>query len=340
MVFQRQPHSQRHTARGAIQPSRLMSSVAGTATHKFVRMTAGTLVGAVAIALSALATPGLADPFRTTDVRPFDSQVEAAFDAMFKEGNYVKAEELLQSASASEPMTHAMQASLAYFNADWDALGVEAQETLAAAEALAAIDPLRGNIYTAVGHFMEGAHTISTQGTVQATPIVLNKLRLVFDHLRQAEAIDPQDPELNLIKGYMDLMVAVNLPFSSPDQAIQRLQTYAGPRYLASRGLAIAYRDLEQYDLAMAAVDEAMSIAPENPDLYYLKAQILRLQDQLPESVRLFRRALADGDQLPLSVTRQIAYEMCRTQNENHNRSRNCHNWADQQIAGIADGDS
>jgi hypothetical protein len=41
--------------------------------------------------------------------------------------------------------------------------------------------------------------------------------------------VDPNDPELNLITGYMDLMLAVNLPFSDPAQAIERLEKYGSP---------------------------------------------------------------------------------------------------------------
>jgi tetratricopeptide (TPR) repeat protein len=293
----------------------------------------------VAIATPVLSSPAWADPFRTTDTRPFDSQLQSAFEQMFKNGNYVEAEALLETASPSDPMTHAMQAAFAYLEQDWSVLGTEAEETLTAAQQLIATDPLRGNLYMAVGHFMEGAHVFSTRGTVQATPIVLNKLRLVFEHLRQAEEINAQDPELNLIKGYMDLMLAVNLPFSSPDQAIERLQTYGAPSYLVQRGLAIAYRDLDNYDAALSAVDQAIAITPNNPDLFYLKAQILRLRGQLGQSIQQFDQALEQVGNYPADLAEQIAYERCRTRNDLREETdrgsliRNCRGWARQRIA-------
>lgn len=305
----------------------------------FVKRLCSAIASAAAITLTALGTPALADPFRPSDPRAFDGQLEAAFNAMFVDGNYVEAQSLLESASDSDPMTHAMQASFAYLESDWDILGMEAEQTLAAAQQLMASDPLRGNLYTAVGHFMEGAYTISTQGTVQATPIVLNKLRLVFDHLRTAEEIDPQDPELNLIKGYMDLMLAVNLPFSSPDQAIERLQTYGAPSYLVQRGLAIAYRDLENLEAALGAVDLAIAETPNNPDLYYLKAQILRLDGELQQSLQNFERALEQASNYPPSLAVQIAYEMCRTRNQQREMDRNCRNWAERYVVDASRGD-
>ncbi|MEB3210353.1 MAG: Sll0314/Alr1548 family TPR repeat-containing protein [Leptolyngbyaceae bacterium] len=295
--------------------------------------------GMMAIALPLLSSPVLADPFRTTNPRSFDPSLDAAFVEMFRNGNYVAAEELLASASPADPMTHAMQAAFAYLESDWDTLNTEAEQTLAAAESLVSSDPLRGNLYIAVGHFMEGAHVLSTRGTVQATPIVLSKLRLVFTHMGLAEEVDAQDPELNLIKGYMDLMIAVNLPFSSPDQAIERLQTYGSPSYLVQRGLAVAYRDLDNLDAAMDAVDRAIADAPTNPDLFYLKAQILRLRGDLRESLEHFDQTLEQADNYPDPLAEQIAYERCRTQNDLQEQSesgevtRNCRAWAQRRIA-------
>ncbi|MGB3614597.1 MAG: Sll0314/Alr1548 family TPR repeat-containing protein, partial [Elainellaceae cyanobacterium] len=247
-----------------------------------------TLAASTAALVATAALPAIADPFRATDPRPFDPTVEAAFDAIFKAGDYRQADALLQDASESEPITHAMQATLAYLSGDWSSLDVEAEQTLSSAAQMLEQDPLRGHLYSAVGHFMEGAHALSTQDAVRATPLVLSKLRLVFDHFDKAAEIDPNDPELNLIRGYMDLILAVNLPFSSPDEAVEKFSRYGAPDYLVSRGLAIAYRDLDQYDQAIAAVDQALQQAPNNPDLFYLKAQILRLQGNLEASVQLF----------------------------------------------------
>ena len=62
-------------------------------------------------------------------------------------------------------------------------------------------------------------------------------LQQVFSELDEAESINPSDPELNLIKGYMDLMLAVNLPFSNPEGAISQMSTYG------SSGVFNAARD-------------------------------------------------------------------------------------------------
>jgi hypothetical protein len=67
----------------------------------------------------------------------------------------------------------------------------------------------------------------------------LSKLQKVFQYLDEAKKIDPKDPELNLLTGYMDLMLAVNLPFSDPAQAVEKLEKYAAPSYLAYRGIAV-----------------------------------------------------------------------------------------------------
>jgi tetratricopeptide (TPR) repeat protein len=294
--------------------------------HAFKQRTAA-IAGTLAIGLNLLwIYPVAADPFRTTSPRQIGAKTEAAFDALFKQGNYREAAQLLQSAEPNEPLTYALRASLAYVDQDFNIMGENARLTLATAQKLVETDPLRGNMYTAVGHFLEGAHTLSTEGTVRATPTVLTKLQQVFDHLRQAEAIDPNDPELNLIKGYMDLMLAVNLPFSDPQQAIQRLQSNASPGYLAQRGIAIGYRDLEKPDEALVAVDRALQETPDNPELFYLKAQILRLQSgQLEgnaqqqsrrESVREFRKAWEKRAQLPASIVNQLNREYCRTFHE------------------------
>ncbi|MEB3357784.1 MAG: Sll0314/Alr1548 family TPR repeat-containing protein [Synechococcales bacterium] len=297
------------------------------------------IAGTVAIALTACPNPALADPFRSASPREMDDQTEAAFEAMFVQGNYTQAAELLETAAPDEPMALAMQASIAYLNRDWDGLKVHADRTLAVAQRLIAEDPLRGHLYTAVAHFMDGAYTLSTEGTIRATPVVLGKLRLVFDNFNQAESVDPTDPELNLIKGYMDLMLAVNLPFSSPEQAIARLEQYGSPSYLVQRGLAVAYRDLGQYDAALTAVEQALEETPDNPDLYYLKAQIVRLQgDDLATSLQYFRRALQREEQLPEELADQIAYEFCRTRNELRDRDQNCRRWVEERHE-LADSD-
>jgi tetratricopeptide (TPR) repeat protein len=149
------------------------------------------------------------------------------------------------------------------------------------------------------------------------------RLQQVFQYLETAEKANPTDPELNLLKGYMDLILAVNLPFSSPQEAIQRLETYGSPDYLVDRGIALAYRDLKQYDQALRFIDNALKATPDNPELMYLKGQILRIQgntDKNTGSLKLaldyFNNALKKQEQLPESVKKQLNREHRKVQEE------------------------
>ena len=274
----------------------------------------------VAILLNVWSNPSLAaDPFRTKNTRQISNNTEKAFKAIFQQGNYSTAERYLKQAISQDeedPLAYAMQASLAYTSENWSALEIYSRKTLETAKQLIGKDPLRGNLYTAVGHFLEGALTLKREGTLKGTPQALDKLRQVYDHLDKAEAIAKDDPELNLLKGYMDLMLAVNLPFANPEQAIQRLEKNAAPRYLVDRGIALAYRDMKKYDQALKYANRALKETAENPELYYLKAQILRAranrtknQELMQEAIAHFDKALAKESQLPAGMVKQIKRE-------------------------------
>ncbi|MFM7367253.1 MAG: tetratricopeptide repeat protein, partial [Sphaerospermopsis kisseleviana] len=134
------------------------------------------------------------------------------------------------------------------------------------------------------------------------------------------------DPELNLIKGYMNLMLAVNLPFISPDQAIEQLEQNAAPGYLVDRGIALAYRDLKKYPQALKYVDRALKNTSDNPEIYYLKAQILYLQGNkeksqnvVKEAIAYFEKALTKKSQLPASLVKQIESERNQAKNRLNN---------------------
>lgn len=280
-------------------------------------------IGALtALTLTLVSTPVLAgDPFRSTTDHDIGPHTEAAFESFFKEGDYVgarKALDLAMSSEADEPLVHGMAASMAYLDEDWEAVETEAALTRSTAEALLETDPLRGHLYTAVGIFMEGAHMMRTQGVARSTPAALAMLQQVFSHIGEAEKIDSTDPELNLVKGFMDLMLAVNLPFSDPEDAIERLSEYGNPTYLAYRGIALGYRDLGQMSDAMDAVDEAIEAAPENPELFYLKAQLHRRQQETEDSVVMFDKALGYAAQLPPNLARKIYKEKCRVLGGSH----------------------
>jgi tetratricopeptide (TPR) repeat protein len=253
------------------------------------------------------------DPFRPDNPHAIGDRTEAVFNALFYEGNYSKAQSLVEQAIAAEPnepMNYAIAAALGYLNKDLNELAEQARLTQEAAAALKASDPLRGHLYSAVGTFMEGAHALQTQGVARGTPTALRLLQRVFSELEAAEDIDANDPELSLLKGFMDLLLAVNLPFADPDQAIARLQN-GHPDFLVHRGIAIGLRDLGRYSEALTEVDRALAAAPNNPDLLYLKAQILYLHEKPSASLPYYQSALNYADQLPTSTARQIAYEAC-----------------------------
>ncbi|HAJ61566.1 MAG TPA: hypothetical protein DCP31_21845 [Cyanobacteria bacterium UBA8543] len=290
------------------------------------KRTVTALASAASVVLGLWVTPSLAaDPFRTTNVRNIGDNTEAAFKAIFQQGNYKEAKSYLSKAKASEPnepLAYAMLASLAYTENDWETLKQYASKTLQTAQQLTTTDPLRGNLYIAVGHFLEGAYDSKKPGG--GVVGAMSKLQKVFQALDEAKKIDPNDPELNLLNGYMDLMLAVNLPFSDPSQAIERLQKYGSPPYLVERGIALGYRDLKNYSKAMEFVDRAIADAPNNPDLLYLKAQILVKQDKRKEALDFFQKALAKQAQLPNRYVAQITYEQCVAQSKLDNTNKDC----------------
>lgn len=275
------------------------------------------------IAISAWASPSWAgDPFRRTNPRPIGDKTEAAFIAIFRQGNYKQAQVYLLEATkveADEPLAHAMQSSLAYSDGNLDQMKASADKTLATAQKLVSKDPLRGNLYVAVGLFLQGAYTYKTQGPLGA----IDKLQKVFDHLELAEKNSPNDPEFNLLKGYLDLILSVNLPFSKPEDAIARFEKYAAPDYMVDRALSSAYRDLKQYDKALDFMNKALVISPDNPELQYLKGQLLRKQGKnnknmalLKESYTYFEQAMKKVDQLPKEVQIPLRHDHQAVQQE------------------------
>jgi tetratricopeptide (TPR) repeat protein len=276
-----------------------------------------------------------ADPFRNHNPRPIGNKTEATFKAMFEQGNYLAAKNYLEEALLTEPndpLIYAMKASLSYIDSDLEGVNYSAKKTREVAEKLRKSDPLRGNIYIAAGYFLEGAYAIAKEGTAKGTPQAMNKLQQVFQYLDAAEKIAPTDPELNLIKGYMDLMLATNLPFSNPNDAIKILEQKASPRYLADRGIALGYRDLDKYDQALESVNKALAQTPNNPEVLYLKAQILVSQARrqnnnkalFDEARKNFDAALVKPDQLPRRLVAQIFFEQCKTHNRLDQRKRAC----------------
>ncbi len=281
-----------------------------------------------------------ADPFRKDDPRPIGNQTEAGFKSLFERGNYKQAKQDLEQAKSqepNEPLAYALLASLAYQDQDFNSLKTYSDKTLEAAKLLSTKDPLRGNLYIAVGLFLQGGHTLVTEGTLKGAPKALNQLQEVLKSLNVAEKIDPQDPELNLIQGYMDLLLSLNLPFADSQKAINKLEKQAKPSYLAYRGIAIAYQNLDEYDQALSYAEKALSEAPNHPEVLYLKAQILAEQgkklkatnpntipSQLQEAQQYFTQSLGQSNQLPKRLVAQIFYEQCKNLNRIDNQGRPC----------------
>ena len=267
------------------------------------------------------------DPFRDRSPHQIGQNTEAAFKSLFIGGDYPQARNYLEQAQKREnndPLVYSMLASLAYIDEDWEGLGDHGTQTREVAEALVSTDALRGNLYIAVGHFLEGAYHASKYGAVRGAPQALNKLQDALKYLKKAEAIASDDPELNLVKGYMDLMLSVVLPFADTEQAIERLENLARPQYLTYRGIAMAYRDLEDYQNALTYVNRAMEVTPNHPEIHYLKAQILHKLGQSQAAKNSFNKALSRPQILPKYLVAQIFFEACKNQRKLDQRPRNC----------------
>lgn len=278
---------------------------------------------AMSILIGGWISPSWAgDPFRTTNPRNIGDKTEAAFNTLFKKGDYKEAKKELDEATQAEPnepLAYAMRASLAYTEGDWESVKTDGSKTTEAANRIKEQDPVRGNLYLAVGTFLEGTYVFQKEGPIPA----ISRLQQVFNYIEVAEKASPQDPELNLVKGYLDLMLAVNLPFASADEAINRFQKYAAPSFLVDRGIAMGYRDLQKYDLALQYMDKALQVTPDNPELQYLKGQLLRLQgnksknpEMLKQALVYFNQALEKEGQLPAPVLKQLKREQRKVNEE------------------------
>ena len=164
----------------------------------------------------------------------------------------------------------------------------------------------------------------------------------MLKYLDEAEKVAPNDPEFSLIKGYMDVMLAINLPFSDARQSIDRLEKNASPSYLVHRGIALAYRDLNQLDKALEYTERALNLTPRNPEIHYLKAQILNLQAQKNPALFItaaqsYQTALQLSEQLPKGLVAQIFSEHCSNQTRIDNQPRTCNVLRDQiiQLPGV-----
>ncbi len=267
------------------------------------------LVGILCWVGGAAAPVWAQDPFRNgANARPISPEVAAAFEEFFCAGRYTQSWEKLErarQASPQEPMVYALLAALAYQEGDLESFAQLATQTRQVAAELKKTDPLRGNLYEGVGYGLEAANMVVREGVVLGLPKALPTLNQLFAAIRAAQAVDSSDPELNLLNGYIDLLLTYR------EKALNQFRL-AAPEYLAYRGQALAYRDMQRYDEALAAVDRAIAVSCNNPELYYLKAQILAAKGQDREAVPLFDQALQAAAQLPQALVEQIQMERDR----------------------------
>ncbi|APB32568.1 Tetratricopeptide repeat-containing protein [Gloeomargarita lithophora Alchichica-D10] len=276
------------------------------------------ILTAVTLWLSAVPVQA-GDPFRRKPPRPIDAKTEQVFEQVFIYGNYSQARSILTELLAQnpkEPLVYALSASIAYLDGDLTNMAQAAAQTMTTATALQKTDPLRGHLYVGVAHFLAGGvvATENRKNLLLVVPQLLDKVQVALGEFDKAAAVNPNDPELNLIRGFADLLLAINIPFSNVGDAVNRLQNSGAPPYLVHRGLALAYRDLKQFPDALAEVDKALIAAPNQPELQYLRAQILVGQQNYIEGVKWFDQSLAMEAQLPPALVRQIRRERERAQ--------------------------
>ncbi len=248
------------------------------------------------------------DPFRTVNPKPIGKEAEKVFELMFKDGNYPAATKQIDKAlraESSEPLVQGMKASIAYLEQDFVGMKVYALRTRVAAQNLMSTDKLRGHVYTGVSYLIEAGAIIKTDGVVSGAPAALGLIQKLFDEIKSAEAIDANDPELNLIKGYMDMLIATVLPLSDLENALASLRVSA-PDYLKWRGIAIGYRDAKKNEEALDAINKALAAAPQNPELSYLKGQILWQKNDIEPAQKEYRIAMSKSKQLPPDLAKQI----------------------------------
>lgn len=253
-----------------------------------------------------------ADPFRQgNQSRPIKPETTAVFQALFQRGHYTEGRQLLPqalSADKQEPLATTLAGTIAYLDGDMAAVNRYGTQTEQLAASLMLRDPLRGNLYQAVGKAMQAAFDVSDAGSgkVLGVPLALLKVQESMQFLERARAVNANDPELNLLQGYIEWALSSNLGLFSPEQARQRLETLAAPNYLSLRGVALVLRDQKKNDAALTAVDQALQTAPDNPELLFLKAQILRSAQRNAEGLKVIEQALARQEQLPQPIVREM----------------------------------
>jgi tetratricopeptide (TPR) repeat protein len=258
------------------------------------------------LATLLFASPALAqDPFRTgSDARPMGPTLESAFEDFFRTGEFQDANQKLnkaQSENPNEPLVYTLQAALAYQNGQREKMLAMTQKTRDVAQSMEAKDPGRSHLYRGIAQGLEGSSYYLKDGFL-GLPKALTYVTSMFLEIDRARQLAPDDPEVNLFVGYIDLLL------NKYSDALKGFRK-AGPPYLALRGQALVLRDTKAYPQAQAMTENALVAAPRNAELHYLKAQTLALQNKPEEALASFNKALELGKQLPPSTKTQLMRE-------------------------------
>jgi tetratricopeptide (TPR) repeat protein len=258
------------------------------------------------LATLLFSSPALAqDPFRTgPDARPIGPTLESAFEDFFRTGEFQNASQKLNKAQAenpNEPLVYTLQAALAYQNGQRDKMLAMTQKTRDVAQSIESKDPGRSHLYRGIAQGLEGSSYYLKDGFM-GLPRALTYVTSMFLEIDRARQLTPNDPEVNLFVGYIDLLL------NKYDDALKEFRK-AGPPYLAFRGQALVMRDTKAYPQAQAMAEKALAAAPRNAELHYLKAQTLALQNKPEAALASFNKALELGKQLPQSTKIQLMRE-------------------------------
>lgn len=244
-----------------------------------------------------------ADPFRVgIKARPIGPSLQSAFEDFFRFGKYQSSTQKLtqaQTENPNEPLVYTLLAATAYQNRQKDVFLTTLPKIRETSQTLMSKDAARSHLYKGIAQGLEGYFL---KDSVTSLPKALTYASSMLLEIDKAHQLSPNDPEINLFVGF------INLVLNKHDEALTNFQK-AGPPYLALRGQALVYRDTKDYGNAQVAVDKAIAAASQNPELFYLKAQILVLQNKPTEAVALFDKALLLGDQLPAGTRKQIIKE-------------------------------
>ena len=267
--------------------------------RKLIQRCAVLPLSVIFCAHSALA----ADPFRVgIKARPMGASLQSVFEDFFRYGKYKSSSQKLAKAQAenpNEPLVFTLLAATAYQNQQKDVFLQMVPKIRDASNRIAAKDSARSHLYKGIAQGLQGYFLKDNVTDLPKTLTYASSMLLEID---KAHSLSPNDPEINLFVGF------INMVLGKHDEALKNFQK-ASPPYLALRGKALVYRDTKDYANAQVAVDKAIAVAPQNPELLYLKAQILVLQKNPNEAMKYFNQALKLGNELPADTLKQINKE-------------------------------